>query len=80
MTPRPLPPRPSRSSRRSDNGGIAPEPTPEPEPEALVAPALDPIADKRAKKTLAQRLRRAAAKAAVQWRGDPELTAAAGAE
>jgi hypothetical protein len=72
------------------NGGIAPEPTPEPEPIAApaptpepepeattAAPALDPVAAKRERKTIAQRLRRAAAKASVQWRGDPERTAAA---
>jgi hypothetical protein len=54
------------------------EPTPEPEPEATTtAPALDPIAAKRAKKTLAQRLRRAARKASIQWRGNAEMTAAA---
>jgi len=56
----------------------APTPEPEPEPEATTtAPAKDPIAAKREKKTTAQRLRRAAAKASVQWRGDAEMTAAA---
>jgi hypothetical protein len=44
---------------------------------AFSAPELDPAADRRAKKTLAQRLRRAAAKASVQWRGDTAMTAAA---
>lgn len=56
------------------------EPTPEPElaPEApIAAPALDPVAAKRERETIAQRLRRAAAKASVQWRGDAERTAAA---
>jgi hypothetical protein len=43
----------------------------------IAATAPDPIAARRAAKTLAQRLRRAAAKAAVQWRGDAEMTAAA---
>jgi hypothetical protein len=43
----------------------------------IAPPAPDPIATRRAAKTLAQRLRRAAAKAAVQWRGEPERTAAA---
>ena len=38
------------------------------------APELDIEAAKRAKKTLAQRLRRAAAKAAVQWRGEPAIS------
>ena len=41
------------------------------------APAMDPVAAKRERKTIAQRLRRAAAKASVQWRGDAERTAAA---
>jgi hypothetical protein len=50
----------------------------EPAPEAPIAPpALDPVAAKRERKTIAQRLRRAAAKAKVQWRGDSEMTAAA---
>jgi hypothetical protein len=73
----------------------APEPTPEPEApvaaggfttsalaalaEPISAPELDPAADRRAKKTLAQRsgFARAAAKASVQWRGDAAMTAAA---
>jgi len=52
-------------------------PNPRDRPSAVAEPALDPVADRRAKKTLAQRLRRAAAKAAVQRRGDEALTAAA---
>jgi hypothetical protein len=71
----------------------APEPTPEPEApvaaggfttsalaalaERISAPEPDLAADRRAKKTLAQRLRRAATKASVQWRGDAAKTAAA---
>jgi hypothetical protein len=59
-------------------GALAALAEPTTEPEAPIAPpALDPVAAKREKKTIAQRLRRAAAKAAVQWRGDEAMTAAA---
>jgi hypothetical protein len=68
----------ARSQHGPAQGALLETATPEPEPEApIAAPALNPVAGKRAKKTLAQRLRRAAAKASVQWRGEPELTAAA---
>jgi hypothetical protein len=40
---------------------------------------LDIVAARRANKTAAQRIRRALAKAAVQWRGEPSNTEAAAA-
>jgi hypothetical protein len=73
-----------------DNGGIAPEATPEPAParlppapisaEPIAAPVPDAVAARRAKWAIAKRASRALAKAKVHWRGDPALTAAAGAE
>jgi hypothetical protein len=86
------PPRKAPSARKAKPEPIIEAPATEPEApvaggftadalaalaELIAATALDPAADRRAKKTLAQRLRRAAAKAAVQWRGDDALTAAA---
>jgi hypothetical protein len=61
------------------------EPEPAPAPTAIHvagyhAPVPDAVAARRAKWAIAKRASRALAKAKVQWRGDPERTAAAGAE
>lgn len=81
-----------QSGRRSRDNGGAPEPTPAPEPAPAEqapaptaihvagyrAPVPDAVAARRAKWAIAKRASRALAKAKVQWRGNPQLTAAAG--